>query len=119
MKFLADVNIAQSVIRFLRDRNHDVLDAKRNLLLEPDTKIINLTKLENRIILTRDKDFMELVKMPKYHTPTVIFRLTDQKPDNIKAYLEKLLADTKEEVLGKSLIIVNDNNTEIIPLTKP
>jgi len=34
---------------------------------------------ENRIILTRDRDFIELVKLPKYQTPTIIFRVSDQK----------------------------------------
>ena len=38
MKFLADVNIAQSVIYFLRKLNHDVLDAKKDHLLSKDTK---------------------------------------------------------------------------------
>lgn len=118
MKFLADVNIAQVVIRFLRNRNYDVLDAKKNLLFEPDTKIISIAQQENRIILTRDKDFVELVKLSKYQTPTIVFRLTDQKPENIKIYLEKLLSNTEEKTLAKSLIIIENNNTKFIPLRK-
>lgn len=119
MKFLADVNIAQLIIRFLRNRNYNVLDAKKDLLLEPDTKIINIAQQEKRIILTRDKDFVELVKLPKYQVPTIIFRLTDQKPENIKDYLEKLLEETTKETLYKSLTIIEDNNTEFILLSIP
>lgn len=119
MKFLADVNIAQLVIRFLRNRKYNVLDTKKDFLLESDTKIISIAQQENRIILTRDKDFIELVKLSKYQVPTIVFRVTDQKPENIKNYLEKLLADTEEEILAKSLIIIKDSNTEFIPLTKP
>jgi len=85
MKFLADVNIAQSVIKFLRDHSH--------------------------------KDFIELVKLPKYQTPTIIFRVTDQKPENILKFLKKLLEDTKEETLIKSLTVIEDDNTEFITLT--
>lgn len=116
MKFLADVNIAQLVIRFLRNLNLNVLDAKKYLLLESDTKIISIAQQENRIILTRDKDFVELVKLPKYRVPAIVFRLSDQKPENIKVYLEKLLEDTKEEILSKSLVVIEDNNIEFIPL---
>ncbi len=117
MKFLADVNIAQLIIKFLRTRNHNVLDAKKDLLLEFDIKIISIAQREDRIILTRDKDFIELVKLPKYQTPTIIFRVTDQKPENILKFLKKLLEDTKEETLIKSLTVIEDDNTEFITLT--
>lgn len=119
MKFLADVNIAQLVIRFLINHDHNVLDAKKDLLLESDIKIIGVARNENRIILTRDKDFIELVKLPKYQVPTIVFRVTDQKPENIRMYLEKLLENTAEEILSNSLVEVFDNDTRIISLTRP
>lgn len=119
MKFLADVNIAQLIIRFLRDLNSDVLDAKKGLLLESDIKIIDIAQQENRIILTRDKDFIDLVRLPKYQVPTIVFRLTDQKPENIKIYLEELLVSSNGEILINSLIIIKDNNTEVISLINP
>lgn len=117
MKFLADVNIAQLIIRILRSNHHNVLDAKKDLLLESDIRIIVTAQKGKRIILTRDKDFIELIKLPKYQVPTIVFRVTDQKPENIKVYLERLLENTEEEILSKSLVIVKDNDTEIIPLT--
>lgn len=119
MKFLADVNIAQLIIRFLRNRKYNVLDAKKNLLLESDAKIIRIAQQENRIILTRDKDFTGLVKLPKYQAPTIVFRMTDQKPENIKNYLEKLLEVTTKETLHRSLTIIEDDSTEFIPLSNP
>ena len=119
MKFLADVNIAQLVIRFLRTHGHDVLDAKQNLLRESDIKIIKTAQNEARIILTRDKDFIDLVKLPKYQVPTIVFRLTDQKPENIKSCLEDLLESAKEEKLVKSLTVIEDYNTEFIFLPNP
>ncbi|TSC66273.1 MAG: Uncharacterized protein CEO21_232 [Microgenomates group bacterium Gr01-1014_80] len=117
MKFIADVNIAQSVIRFLRNQGHEVLDTKRDFLREPDIKIIKIARNEARIILTRDKDFIVLVKLPKYKVPTIVFRLTDQKPENIKNYLEKLLENTEETKIVKSLTIIEDDNTDFISLS--
>lgn len=117
MKFLADVNIAQLIIRFLRHCNYDVLDAKKDLLLESDTKIIHIAQQENRIILTRDKDFIELMKLPKYQMPAMVFRVSDQKPENIKIYLEKILKKTTAEILSASLVIIEDNQTHFISLT--
>ena len=116
MKFLADVNIAQLVIKFLREKGHDVLDAKKDLLRESDVKIIKIAQTEARIILTRDKDFIDLVKLPKYQVSTIVFRLTDQKPETIKNCSEQLLANTTEGQIVKSLTVIKDNDIEFIPL---
>lgn len=48
MKFLADVNIPQSVIVKLEHSNHDVLDVKKVDLLASDTKLIRLAKQEKK-----------------------------------------------------------------------
>lgn len=116
MKFIADVNIAQSVIRFLRNLGHDCLDAKIDYLIDLDTKIIKVAKNDRRIILTRDKDFIYLVQLPKYSVATIVFRLSDQKPDNIIRYLDTLLDRQDESVLKKSLTIIEDNVANSIPL---
>jgi len=44
MKFLADINIPQSVISYLSLNNHDVLDFKKLNLLAKDTEIIKLAQ---------------------------------------------------------------------------
>lgn len=116
MKFLADVNIAQSVISFLRNLRHDVLDAKLDYLFDPDTKIIQIAKSEKRIILTRDKDFINLVQLSKYSVSTIVLRLSDQKPENIIKHLAELLNNQDEAVLNKSLTIVRDTIADSIPL---
>ena len=50
MKFIADVNIPQSVIEELRIRKHDVLDSKQKLLFAPDTSLVEIARKERRII---------------------------------------------------------------------
>ena len=112
MKFLADVNIAQSVIIFLRGLGHEVLDGKEEHLLASDIEIIKIAQNDQLIILTRDKDFINLVQIPKYLVPIIVFRLRDQKPDNIVRYLKKILEEQKEEVLVKSLTIVQEESAE-------
>ncbi len=65
MKFLADVNIPQSVILFLSKAGYDVLDIKKKSLKLTDTEIVSIAKKENRTILTRDKDFIALTQYPQ------------------------------------------------------
>ncbi len=66
MKFIADVNVAQVVIKFLHHAGHDVIDVKKVFPKASDIKIISLASKENRIILTHDKDFFQIWGLDKY-----------------------------------------------------
>lgn len=57
------------------------------------------------------------IAQSKYQVPTIIFRLTDQKPENIRIYLEKMLEGTTAKILSTSLTVIEDNHTNFIPLT--
>jgi predicted nuclease of predicted toxin-antitoxin system len=91
MKFLADINIPQTVIDALTKRGHDVLDIKKHSLTFPDIALIERAKHEKRIILTRDKDFIALTQYPQYQTPAIVIRLKKQTPQYILDHLLELL----------------------------
>ncbi len=112
MKFLADINIPQSVISYLVQNNHEVLDLKRINLLAKDTEIIKLAQQEGRIILTLDKDFIGLIQFPKYRVACIIIRLRNQNPKNIINYLSQLIKNQKTEILERSLTIVKTDIAE-------
>lgn len=115
MKFIADINIAQVVIKFLRQSGHDVVDVKKLFPIKVDIDIIKLAQSENRIILTHDKDFLGLAKFPKYQVGMIIIRLSNQKTLNHLAKLKQLLEEDKEEVLIKSLTIITEDSIEHYP----
>ncbi len=112
MKFLADINIPQSVISYLLQNNHTVLDLKKVNLLAKDTEVIKLAQEEGGIILTLDKDFIGLTQFPKYHVACIVFRLKNQNSRNIVNYLNQLLNNQKTEILEKSLTIVKSDIAE-------
>lgn len=115
MKFLVDVNIPQTVVISLQRLGHDVLDIKKENKLLPDTELVKIAQQEKRIILTKDKDFITLTQYPKYQVATIALRLSNQKPENIEKYLLELLANQKEELLTKSLTIVEDEVANSFP----
>lgn len=112
MKFLADINIPQSVISYLIQSSHDVLDFKKVNLFAKDTEIINLAQKEERIVLTLDKDFIALTQFPKYRIACIVIRLKDQNPRNIVNYLNQLLSNQKQDILERSLTIVKTDIAE-------
>ena len=54
MRFLIDENLPYSLIRFLQDSGHDVLDiAASPLRGSPDEKLWKLAAREKRVLVTR------------------------------------------------------------------
>jgi predicted nuclease of predicted toxin-antitoxin system len=115
MKFLADINIPQSVINALLTSGHDLLDLKKKNLTLPDTEVIQLAKREGRIILTRDKDFLGLTQFPKYQVPTIVIRLKIQTPQHITNRLLEFLENQSTDILKTSLSIIRENSADSHP----
>lgn len=115
MKFITDVNVAQVVIKFLRQSGHDVIDIKKQLPTKADIDIIKIALNESRIILTHDKDFLGLIKFPKYQMGIIVIRLSNQKTLNHLAKLKQVLEEDTEEVLKSSLTILTEDSIEHYP----
>jgi len=64
LRFLVDVNVGMAVTGSLRDSGHDVVFAGDLDWCMPDTDMLSVAHREQRIILTMDTDFGELV----YHS---------------------------------------------------
>lgn len=115
MRFLADVNVPQSVITHLTKLGYSVLDLKRVNKSSSDINIIELAQEERRVILTLDKDFIALTQFPKYQIATIVIRLKKQSPELILKYLDELLENQKPKVLEKSLTIIKEDIAESYP----
>lgn len=86
MKFLTDENIGIKVVKFLRSRRHNVLSVleTKELRGSDDGFLISLANKENRIIITLDKDFGELVfRQSKQSSGVILLRLFNETEDNI------------------------------------
>ena len=73
MKFLADMGISLRTINWLRELGHDVVHLRdRGLQRLPDDEILALALVEQRVILTIDLDFAQLLAVSKQALPSVI-----------------------------------------------
>jgi predicted nuclease of predicted toxin-antitoxin system len=61
MKFLLDANVAGSVSKHLRGSGHDIAEVINKDPRMPDIAILAWALKENRIIVTTDKDFEEII----------------------------------------------------------
>ena len=61
MRLLADENVEAPLVRWLQSQRHDVIWAAEQLRGRPDTVLVSAAREENRVLITGDLDFGELV----------------------------------------------------------
>ena len=61
MKFIVDAQLPYGLKVFLKDNGYDAIhtDDMPNRERTSDSEIINIAELDNRIIITKDKDFLD------------------------------------------------------------
>jgi len=110
-KFFADENIAKSVVKALRENGYDVKDIKEeNLFGINDRELILKAKIEERIILTHDKDFANLSYLG--HSGIILIQYKNQHPLNIINKFIPLLKGIRIE-FKNSLVTIKDNFIKI------
>ena len=83
MRFIVDECVGPTVAEWLFSIGHDVLSIYDNLRGISDEEIIQIGNDENRIIITNDKDFGELIfKKGMKASCVILLRLKDETPTN-------------------------------------
>jgi predicted nuclease of predicted toxin-antitoxin system len=110
MKFLADMGISLRTVEWLRKQGYDTLHLRdQGLQRLPDGEIIEKAYQENRIILTVDLDFPQLLATSKRLLPSVIlFRLGNENYDLINERLTVILRECGEALKTGAIISVTD-----------
>lgn len=110
MKFLADMGISQTTINWLKENGYDAIHLREeNLQRISDVEIIKKARKENRIILTCDLDFGDLMAASEGISPSVIiFRLVNERPDNINKRLKDVLTQSHNELEKGAIISVEE-----------
>jgi len=110
MRFLADVGISRSTAADLRRHGHDVTHLREvELHRLPDDEILEMAGREQRIVLTFDLDFGDLLAAGSHAFPSVvIFRLQDQTPASVTPKLLDLLREREADLLAGAVVIVED-----------
>jgi len=111
------MGVSPRCVEWLRSLGYDAIHLyEQNLHKLPDSEVLGKAKNEERILLTMDLDFARLVsKVREDGLPTVIiFRLSDQRPQNVQAKLVALLPIVEKCIeQGSTIMSVSDNNVRI------
>jgi predicted nuclease of predicted toxin-antitoxin system len=110
MKFLADLCISQSSVKWLREQGHEAVHARDiNLHRAADEEIIGTARANGMIVLTCDLDFGDIMAASREKYPSVlIFRLDNSVPGNINRRLLQVLQESYIALSEGALIIVEE-----------
>lgn len=109
LKFLIDVGVGKKVELFLKEQGHDIKTVRTIDPQMPDEEIIRLASSEDRMIITMDKDFGELVYHSKMnHRGVLLLRLEEATGDEKQEVVANILAEYSAEIVNCFCVFQND-----------
>ena len=109
LRLLANENIPSSLIQRLRSEGHDVVSIKDSSPGSTDEEVYEKAQLEDRFILTQDKDFGALVFLKDLPSPpgVILLRFTSPSPDKFSLTATKMIG-SREDWNGHFSVITED-----------
>lgn len=113
MKFLVDESVEYRVVLDLKEKGFDIASVASDFPSLKDKRVLSRAEREERILITNDKDFGELIfrqKLP--HKGVILLRLPDE---TAQAKIEKLdfLLKSYGNKLKDNFVVVTKDRVRI------
>jgi len=115
LNFLIDANMPRSTKATIESLGYNVVDV-RDILppATPDSDIASLALTENRVIITRDQDFSNIILYPPQKYPGIIvLKVHALKPSEMNKLIELFLVSNSPEAISHCLIILEPHRFRI------
>lgn len=107
MKFLLDQDVYAATARFLIDLGHDVLPvAKIGISRASDSHLLKTAYELNRILVSRDRHFGNLVFVQYLGTGVIYLRMLPSTQNAVHQELARVLSEHSEGELRQSFVVV-------------
>jgi predicted nuclease of predicted toxin-antitoxin system len=115
MRFLADMGISPKTVVFLPGLGHDAVHLHAlGLDRLPDAAILELARAENRVLLTHDLDFAELIATGGETLPSVVvFRLRNMQPERVNRHLQGIMGQQQEPLERGAIVSVVEGQARV------
>jgi predicted nuclease of predicted toxin-antitoxin system len=116
MRFLIDESTGISVANYLRSEGHDVLAVVESMPQADDSTILERAVEEERILISNDKDFGDLVyRRLRGHKGVVLLRLKEDSARN-RVRVMQLLLERYSDRLEDNFTVVTEEAVRIRPI---
>lgn len=115
MRLLADVGVAASTIRELREHGHDVSALVEERLFHlDDDEILHLAAQNDQIVIAFDLDFGDLLAASGQTRPSLVtIRAKDQTPKTVTPLLLAALDECREALVQGAAVTVEETRCRI------
>ena len=104
MRLLLDENTPKTIVEGLRNCGYDLLWIREYCRGMADEDIVRLSMSDDRVILTFDKDFGELIYRQKMNTPGIILtRIANNQ--SAKERIIELLKNHGDKLIGYFIVL--------------
>jgi predicted nuclease of predicted toxin-antitoxin system len=109
------MGVSMTTVRALRERGADAVHLRElGLQTLPDGQILAKAAEEDRVVLTFDLDFGDLLAASGARTPSIIlFRMRNQTPRVVTPRLMEVLARCADSLGDGALIVVEDRGYRV------
>lgn len=116
LKFLADVNIENDLVDFLKKQGFDVLWIPDYDCRLKDDDLLELANKEKRILITNDTDFGEIIFLQKKISEGIVLIRVKGQEILIKMRVLRKLVKFHSNKLKNSFTVVSDRRIRIRPM---
>lgn len=115
LRFLADMNLSPETVADLRQQGWDILRVSQVLPMDTeDSEILKFARQQNRVIVTQDLDFSELVALRGYARPSLItLRLFVSDPETITRTLRAVMPQIEEALMEGCAVSINHQTVRV------
>jgi predicted nuclease of predicted toxin-antitoxin system len=107
MRLLLDQDVYALTARFLRGQGHDVVTASDlGLSRAPDEQLLQTASAEKRILITRDRDYGNLVFVKALGSGVIYLRILPSDLMQVHQELENVLISYSDAELAKAFVVV-------------
>jgi predicted nuclease of predicted toxin-antitoxin system len=114
-KFIVDECTGIAVVYFLRDQGYDAVGVGEQMPQAKDSDILTRALAEQRVVVTNDKDFGDMVfRDGRSHPGVVLLRLADDRIETKVRVIASILANYLDH-LEKRFVVATEENIRIRP----
>ena len=114
MRLLVDECTGPAVARWLSAQGHDVISIFHTDRGAPDPAVLARALAEDRILVTNDKDFGEMIfREGRPHRGVILLRLADERTASKIQVLEQLLHQHADQLTG-NFVVASEESARIV-----
>ncbi len=108
-QFIVDECTGRSVVHYLRENGFDVIGVTEVMPQATDSDILQRAVDENRIVITNDKDFGDMVyRDRREHCGVILLRLSDDRAAQKVRVLAAVLSEHADKISQHFVVVTED-----------